>query len=293
MKIDDNPSPSLLFAEGVDPAAPAAGHQRLWVDTDHTLKTIDSSSTVREYTPNAAETLPASIIAAKGDLIVGTANDTAGILTVGTNTHVLTADSTQTTGLKWAAAAGGGSVATDAIWDAAGDLAVGSGADTAAKLTKGSDGTVLTMTAGAVGWAAVPLHGFSGARVYHSTTQSVGAAVTALNMDSEDFDTDTYHDNTTNNTRLTVPATGYYLVVGHVMFTYNGVNLMALRIDGTSDVRGSAWSAEATAGKGITTQVVYMTTGQYIELWAYQGGTANTGDTGGVNQNSLSIVRLA
>jgi hypothetical protein len=41
--------------------------------------------------------------------------------------------------------AGGGNVATDAIWDAAGDLAVGSGADTAAKLTKGADGQVLTV----------------------------------------------------------------------------------------------------------------------------------------------------
>jgi hypothetical protein len=240
MKGSDNAFPSILIEDHVDPAAPADGYHRLFIDTDEKLKMIDHASLVTDFTPGA-----------------------------------------------------GGSVATDAIWDAAGDLAVGSGADTAAKLTKGSDGTVLTMTAGAVGWAAVPLHGFSGARVYHSTTQSVGAAVTALNMDSEDFDTDTYHDNTTNNTRLTVPATGYYLVVGHVMFTYNGVNLMALRIDGTSDVRGSAWSAEATAGKGITTQVVYMTTGQYIELWAYQGGTANTGDTGGVNQNSLSIVRLA
>lgn len=48
----------------------------------------------------------------------------------------------------------GGSVATDSIWDAAGDLAVGSGANTAAKLTKGSDGDVLTVTSGTVGWAA-------------------------------------------------------------------------------------------------------------------------------------------
>lgn len=46
--------------------------------------------------------------AAKGDLIVGTADDTAGILTAGTDGHVLTADSGETTGLKWAAAAGGG-----------------------------------------------------------------------------------------------------------------------------------------------------------------------------------------
>jgi hypothetical protein len=42
-------------------------------------------------------------------------------------------------------ASGTASVGSDPIWDAAGDLAVGTGADTAAKLVKGSDGTVLTM----------------------------------------------------------------------------------------------------------------------------------------------------
>lgn len=40
----------------------------------------------------------------------------------------------------FAVAAGSGSVATDAIWDAKGDLAVGTGADTGAKLTVGTDG---------------------------------------------------------------------------------------------------------------------------------------------------------
>lgn len=57
--------------------------------------------------------------------------------------------------------ASGGSVATDAIWDAAGDLAVGTGADTAAKLTKGADGTLLQVTAGAVGWATLSLTSFA------------------------------------------------------------------------------------------------------------------------------------
>ena len=40
---------------------------------------------------------------AKGDLIVGTGADTATKLTAGTNTHVLTADSSTTSGLSWAA----------------------------------------------------------------------------------------------------------------------------------------------------------------------------------------------
>jgi hypothetical protein len=40
-------------------------------------------------------------INAKGDLLVGSANDTIGTLSVGTNGQVLTADSAQATGVKW------------------------------------------------------------------------------------------------------------------------------------------------------------------------------------------------
>lgn len=56
----------------------------------------------------------------------------------------------------WATPAGGGSVATDAIWDAAGDLAVGTGADTAARLPRGSALQVLRVNAGATAleWAS-------------------------------------------------------------------------------------------------------------------------------------------
>ena len=51
---------------------------------------------------------PLTILDAKGDLISATAADTPARLAVGTNGHVLTADSTTATGLKWAAAAAGG-----------------------------------------------------------------------------------------------------------------------------------------------------------------------------------------
>jgi hypothetical protein len=50
----------------------------------------------------------ATAVDAKGDLIVGTGADTFARLAVGTNGHTLVADSAETTGLKWAAPAGGG-----------------------------------------------------------------------------------------------------------------------------------------------------------------------------------------
>jgi hypothetical protein len=49
-----------------------------------------------------------SLLDAKGDLIAASANDTPARLAVGTNGFVLTADSAETTGLKWAPAAAGG-----------------------------------------------------------------------------------------------------------------------------------------------------------------------------------------
>ena len=49
-----------------------------------------------------------TIFDAKGDLLTATAADTPAIRTIGTNGHVLTADSTEATGMKWAAPASGG-----------------------------------------------------------------------------------------------------------------------------------------------------------------------------------------
>jgi len=56
----------------------------------------------------SASAISPTLIDAKGDLIVGSAADTAARLAVGTNDYVLTADSAATNGVKWAAASSGG-----------------------------------------------------------------------------------------------------------------------------------------------------------------------------------------
>lgn len=61
------------------------------------------------WTTDAAG-IPATILDAKGDIIAATAADTATRLAVGTNGQVLTADSTASTGIKWATPAGGGKI---------------------------------------------------------------------------------------------------------------------------------------------------------------------------------------
>jgi hypothetical protein len=64
------------------------------------------------------------------------------------------------------------SVATDTIWDAAGDLAVGSGADTAARLAKGAAGTVPTAGASTIAYALPPGYEFD----YAQFTSDVSVA---------------------------------------------------------------------------------------------------------------------
>lgn len=91
------------------------------------------------------------LVTTKGDLIVATASGTIERLGIGTNGHLLTADSAQTTGAKWA---------LDPVFDLVttkGDIVAATAADTLARLGVGSDGQVLTAASGqATGmfWAA-------------------------------------------------------------------------------------------------------------------------------------------
>ena len=70
-------------------------------------------------TVNTHDVITKEIFDAKGDLIVGTGSNTGTRLAAGTNGYVLTADSAETNGLKWAAAPAVGSFETSIVFEGA------------------------------------------------------------------------------------------------------------------------------------------------------------------------------
>ena len=63
-------------------------------------------SAITDLVSDLAAKVPKSLVDAKGDLIAGTAADTVARVAVGTNGQVLTADSAEAAGVRWAAAGG-------------------------------------------------------------------------------------------------------------------------------------------------------------------------------------------
>lgn len=118
-------------------------------------------------------------------------------------------------------------------------------------------------------------------RVYKDANQSINnGAVTVLSFNQETFDTDTMHDNVTNNSRITINTPGVYLIKGQVSFASNttGLRQILLHKNGT----GLYASASAAPANGDRTThqisaIVQAAAADYFELAANQtsGGALN------------------
>ena len=68
-----------------------------------------------------------------------------------------------------------------------------------------------------------------GCRVATTTSQNISQNTwTALAFDAETFDDETMHDNSTNNSRITIKSAGRYLVTGSAL--YNALNSTGQRM---------------------------------------------------------------
>lgn len=130
------PSSQLLTdAAGAIPPflGPADGTGQMWVDFGngrYLLTATDLEDRVEDIEGNANSGAGFTLLAARGDLIVATADDTPIRLPIGTSGQVLTADPTQAAGMRWASVAEAVPDTTSSInltLTAAGAVAVPSG----------------------------------------------------------------------------------------------------------------------------------------------------------------------
>jgi len=240
----------------------------------------------------------------KGDLFTFTTVDAR--LGVGTNGYILSANSATATGLEWIAAnpgditgvtagtgiSGGGTsgdvTVTNSMATAMttkGDLVPATGSGAFARLGVGANDTVLTADSTAatgMKWATAgtAFVGCSVTRTNTSTAMTSGAAAVVA-FTAENYDTNSFHDNTTNNSRITIP-TGkggkYYVnaMFNNALGAVGSYAIIYIYLNGSQITQGyregHIWRGNGDP-IGNASAVLTLAAGDYIEMYYQQGNT--------------------
>lgn len=125
-------------------------------------------------------------------------------------------------------------------------------------------------------WGAVPAPTDISCRVYQTGVTGLTSSWVACAFAAENFDTDTMHDNVTNNTRITFTTAGKYCVGGGIGVTASTVCGARIRVDGTT-VIASQRQGNSGNPEGVNISTIFdFTAGQYVELQGYTTGASNT-----------------
>ena len=194
---------------------------------------------------------------------------------------------------------------------AAGDIVIGTGSGTYDNLPIGTTAQVLTadttVSPYKVKWAtpAVSTPTFVGCALSKSAAQNVTTATnTAVTFDTEQFDTNTFHDNSTNTSRITIPSgyNGKYLFTAKLTsealtasgayrslsFKKNGSVIAYFQnFSNTSGIPGSnvAWETSGT-------QILNLVATDYIEMFWYQDSGATNAVNGSISATTFQCVYL-
>jgi len=173
----------------------------------------------------------------------------------------------------------------DGLLTTTGDTYYASAASTPARLGIGSTGQVLTVAGGLPSWATPAAPSFVGVRAYKESNQSItDSSQTAVTYAAEIFDTNSFHDNVTNNSRFTVPSGqgGYYLCIAQNAYANvaaTGSREVSLRKNGSTFMTQTSIPGAniARANCVYVVEVLNLAAGDYVEVLAYQtsGGSLN------------------
>lgn len=133
---------------------------------------------------------------------------------------------------------------------------------------------------------------FKGCRIKQTTGQSIGTSLTVVNFDAETFDTDTMHDNSTNNSRITFTTAGYYQISGIVNTDGNAVSQIQIRLNGSTSIykNGTGNAGSSTANGAVVSTLYQFSAGDYIEMLGAFGTTQNT--KSGEDGTTFSVVKV-
>jgi hypothetical protein len=115
-------------------------------------------------------------------------------------------------------------------------------------------------------------------RVYNNANQTVASSsATKMALNAEQFDTDTMHDTSTNNSRVTIPEAGKYLCGfnTHVGGSANHIKTYLLLNNTTTIAVNETTHADGGAIHQIGSTIYDFDVDDYIEMVVYQnsGGT--------------------
>jgi hypothetical protein len=182
---------------------------------------------------------------AKGSIVSASAADTPSRLAVGANGEILVADSTATTGLKWARTGN-----------------------------------------------------FTGCRVFANSAQTISNATdTKIAFANETFDTDAFHSNVTNNTRITIPSGlgGYYKVTANIGFlsNTNGRRIFGIALNGGAVISQAEMTPNVqTEPAASITDIYSLSAGDYLELNVFQNSGTSVNTSGQAARDFFLVERI-
>lgn len=142
---------------------------------------------------------------------------------------------------------------------------------------------------------------FRGCRLYKTAGQSLtaGSVDTLLTWDAEAFDTDNFHDNVTNNSRITIPSgISYVNVIANLMRSTSltgqlGVTISQFTSAGVLVGELATSETDTAGGEGVScaTGPVAVTAGQYFVANGF-ATTAGNVDSGANTRTNFSLMVL-